>query len=743
MINITKRNGLSEPLNISKISKALEWASQGVNKVSTADIEVNANLHFYDNMPTSEIHDVLIKTAKDMISLRFPNYQYIASHLFIQKIYKEAFEDTKRFSLKGIFDKNDDYNSEILDYFTTQEIAELDSYIKDNRDLEFTLAGIEQLFDKYLLTDEQGRATESPQLMFMAISMDAFRFRKNDKMIKVKRLYDALSTFEISLPTPMMKALRTKSTDYASCITIKIGDSIDSWTTGKEALVKHTVSSAGIGVDISSVASLGDSVKDGKISHGGKVPLLKAIDADIQMSTQNGRRGQAVAYINFFDPEIEVIMSLKSPRTETAKRINDLKYSIKLNQVWYERIKYGKDIALFSTRKYPLLQSLLESDNIVGFRDYYEKLESEGKAEGYINAREYGSLFTVERTENGVYYPFNIDEANKQMFYKEPVTQSNICVEFLSPNKDISSKRLDSPDVGVCILTNINQVKVGLKKLPEVTELVVFMLNEIKDRQNHPTPQANAYVRDYSSLGIGFANHAYFNAKNGVRYGSKESLLLHDEWMEHFQYYLLTASCKYAKEHGKAPKFEQTYYADGLLTPDRYNKNVDELVQRPLSCDWVLLKDNISKYGLYNCTVSMVPPSETSSVIGGMTSSIEPIKDLITIKSTKGVSLIQLAPEALKLADKYDYAYDRKDMTQDFIKELAVTQKWICMGISGNTFYNSELYSDKKIPEKQILGDLFYAKYYGMNTLYYGNVFVEDEEESKQQEQCSGGGCAV
>ena len=748
MIQVRKRDNTFENLNIQKISKALEWASTGLNKVSVSEVEVNANLHFYNGMPTSEIHDILIKTCKDMISLRAVQYDKMASHLFIQKIYKEAFGKVDRVSLRDMIETNPKWDKALLNDYSEKEINVLDFYIKNERDFNFSLAGIEQLFDKYMIIDSEGKATESPQLMFMGIAMDAFRnihlnkLEKVDRIEFVKALYDALSEFKISLPTPMMRDLRTMGTDYASCITIKIGDSIDSWTTGKTAIVAHTVASAGIGVDISDVSSIGDLVKDGAIVHAGKVPLAKAIDADIQMSTQNGRRGQAVVYVNFFDTEVVTFMSLKSPRTETAKRINDLKYAIKLNHLWYSRIKEGKDIALFSTRKYPKLQELMESKNIKGFIKYYNKLEQEGKAEGFINAREYADLFVVERTENGIYYPFNVDEANLNTAYKEPVTQSNICMEFISVNKPISSKKPHSPDVGVCILSNVNQGTVPKYELEKYTKLLVFMLNEIKDRQVHPTGQANAYVRQYASLGIGFANHAYFLAKLGHRYGSKEGLLAHDIWMEHFQYNLIKASMEYAKLTGiVAPKLWKTTWADGEMPIHRYKKTVDELVTRELECDWDWLSNEVRENGMYNCTLSMIPPSETSSIIGNMTSSLEPIKNLLTIKSTKGVTLVQLAPEALKLADKYDFAFDRKNMTEDFIKHLAITQKWICMGISGNTFYNPELYDNKKVPEKQILSDLFFAKYYGMKTMYYGNIFVEDEE--KQKENCSGGGCEV
>ena len=163
---------------------------------------------------------------------------------------------------------------------------------------------------------------------------------------------------------------------------------------------------------------------------------------------------------------------------------------------------------------------------------------------------------------------------------------------------------------------------------------------------------------------------------------------------------------------------------------------------RELECDWDTLRHSVKEYGLWNCALSMIPPSETSSVIGGMTSSIEPIKDIITIKDTKEGNLIQVAPEALKLSDKYDYAFSRKNMTEDYFKHLAVTQKWIDMGISGMSFYNPELYDDKKVPEKQILSDIYKLKKYGVKTLYYSNIFVEDEITEKE-ENCSGGGCNV
>ena len=80
-IHIVKRNGAKEPINIEKIHKVVEFACEGLAGVSSSQIEMNANLQFYDGMSTSEIQEIMIRSANDLISLENPNYQYAAARL--------------------------------------------------------------------------------------------------------------------------------------------------------------------------------------------------------------------------------------------------------------------------------------------------------------------------------------------------------------------------------------------------------------------------------------------------------------------------------------------------------------------------------------------------------------------------------------------------------------------------------------------------------------------------------------
>ena len=124
-------------------------------------------------------------------------------------------------------------------------------------------------------------------------------------------------------------------------------------------------------------------------------------------------------------------------------------------------------------------------------------------------------------------------------------------------------------------------------------------------RQKHPTPQANAFVKHYRDIGIGLSNHAYWLAKQGLRYGQPAALEAHNEWMEHFSFGLYSASLALAKELEPAPGFE---YHLNTLPLNRYKRTLSELVSPQLHCDWATLRSGVMEHGLYNCGLSMVPP---------------------------------------------------------------------------------------------------------------------------------------
>jgi len=62
-IMITKRDGTQEPLDLEKMHKVTYEAEKGLAGVSASQIEMNANLQFYDGMTTEEIQEILKLTT--------------------------------------------------------------------------------------------------------------------------------------------------------------------------------------------------------------------------------------------------------------------------------------------------------------------------------------------------------------------------------------------------------------------------------------------------------------------------------------------------------------------------------------------------------------------------------------------------------------------------------------------------------------------------------------------------------
>ena len=155
-INIVKRDGRKFPLDINKIHNVVSFACEGLSGVSMSQVEMNANIQFYDGMSTNEIQDILVRSANDLISLEAPNYQYVAARLLLYGVYKDVFGEYKHKSFIDMIKLNIErgvYDPQILDLYTEEEIDSLDKYIKLNRDENFTYAGLRQIVDKYLVQD--------------------------------------------------------------------------------------------------------------------------------------------------------------------------------------------------------------------------------------------------------------------------------------------------------------------------------------------------------------------------------------------------------------------------------------------------------------------------------------------------------------------------------------------------------------------------------------------------------------
>ena len=740
-IHVVKRDGQSEVLDLDKIHVMVEHACNGLAGVSESQVEMNAGLQFFDGIKTSDIQEILVRSANDLISLEAPNYQFVAARLLLFGLRKAVYnghpdghpplkEHVEKCIERGVYDRT------ILAKYTDEEWEKLSSFMDHERDYLFTYAGIRQVVDKYLVQDRSsGEVYETPQFMYMMIA--ATLFQDDDKFYRleyVKKYYDAISKHRINIPTPVMAGVRTPLRQFASCVLVDVDDTLDSIFSSDMAIGYYVAQRAGIGINAGRIRGINSKIRDGEVQHTGVVPFLKKFESTVRCCTQNGiRGGSATVHFPIWHQEIEDIIVLKNNKGTEDNRVRKLDYSIQISKLFYERFIQNGIISLFSPHDVP---GLYDAFGTPEFDDLYQQYESDGVTpRKTIRAQELILDILKERAETGRLYIMNIDHCNSHSSFKDKVNMSNLCQEITLPTDPI--QHIDKQgEIALCILSAINVGKLkNLDELDELCDLAVRGLDALIDYQEYPVSAAEQSTINRRSLGVGYIGLAHYLAKHGANYDSTKAHDLVHKLTERFQYALLTASNRLAMEKGPCGYFGKTKYADGILPIDTYKNEVDEIVPNELQCDWEYLRERIKQYGLRNSTLSAQMPSESSSVVSNATNGIEPPRAYLSIKKSKKGPLKQIVPSYSTLKNAYTLLWDMPN-NDGYIKVTAVIQKFFDQAISGNWSYNPEMYPDNEVPVSVMAKDFLNTYKYGWKTSYYQNTYDikkdGDEEPAKE-----------
>jgi len=729
-INVTKRDGSVQSFDLEKVHRVLEWAVEDISGVSMSEIELKSNIQLYDKIPAYDIHELLIKSAAELISDHTPNYQFVAARLISYKLRKEVYGDYQPWSLLEIIKTNVErgvYDKDILEKYTEDEINELNDYIKHDRDDSFTYAGMEQFRGKYLVQDRRTKEIyETPQILYMMIAATLFAKYTNDRLKYVKEYYDAISQFYISLPTPIMAGVRTPTRQFSSCVLIESGDSLDSINATSTSIVKYISKKAGIGIGAGSIRALGAKIGDGSVVHTGLIPFLKYFQSAVKSCSQGGvRGGAATVYLPVWHYEFEDLVVLKNNKGTEETRVRHMDYAFQFNKLMYERLLTGGNITFFDPNDTPGLYDAFFADQDK-FKELYEKYErAHSVRKKSLPALEVFQQFLTERKDTGRIYLMNVDHANEHGAFDPevaPIRMSNLCCEIDLPTKPLNSYDDREGEISLCTLSAINW---GLINEPSEFEkycdLSVRALDELLDYQGYPVAAAERGTMGRRPLGIGIINLAYFLAKRGLKYDESAYKIV-DEYAEAWSYYLIKSSANLAVEKGKLIYNNDTKYSKGILPIDTYKEAIDTLVANRERLPWKELRQQLRDTGIRNSTLMALMPAETSAQISNSTNGIEPPRALVSYKQSKDGVMAQVVPGYHHLKNKYDLLWDQKT-PEGYLAICGILQKYIDQGISVNTSYNPEHFEDNKVPMSVMVKDLVTAYKYGLKQLYYFNTF--------------------
>ncbi len=765
MITIIKRNGRTEPLDISKIQKYTSAAIEGLSNVSQSELEVDAQILFRDGITSKEIQQTLIKTAVDKIDIDAPNWTFVASRLFMFNLYHQVNGFSGYSSLEKYFKRGEKEGRLLLGLSNMYDLARLEKHIKPERDMLFNYLGVKTLYDRYLIKDSDSNPIELPQHMFMAIAMFLAQ-REEDKHEWAIKFYNMISQFEVMLATPTLSNARTTRHQLSSCYIGSTPDNIEGIFDSYQEMAMLSKFGGGIGWDWTGIRSMGSFIDGHKNAAGGTVPFLKITnDIAIAVDQLGTRKGAIAVYMEPWHIDINDFLDLKKNSGEERRRAHDLFPAMWLNDLFMERVQEDAIWTLFDPYDARELATLYGEDFN---KRYIELEEDESIIKEKVKAKNLWKKILTSYFETGSPFLCFKDNANRANpnNHTGVIRSSNLCTEifqntkpnhykikFIFENGDSLSYEEDeivkvdsgiekpakkvtaldslggqpiyvvekekvNGDTAVCNLASVNLSRINTKEdINRIVPIAVRCLDNVIDLNFYPVEKVKRTNMKSRSIGLGVMGEAQMLAEQGITWGSQEHFDKVDEIMEAVSFNAISASSDLAAQKGCYPEFEGSQWSKGIMPMDHANAEVRNLVDRgglfASTYEWDDLRAKVKSQGMRNGYLMAIAPTSSISILTGTTQAIEPVfKRKWFEENLSGlipVVVPKLSPETWAY---YTPAYDMNQTL--LIKAAAIRQKWIDQGQSLNIFITLDKASGKYLNEIYML-----AWKLGLKSTYY------------------------
>ena len=765
MITVIKRNGRTEPLDISKIQKYTSAAVEGLSNVSQSELEVDAQIHFRDGITSKEIQQTLIKTAVDKIDIDAPNWTFVASRLFLFNLYHQVNGYSGYDSLEKYFIRGEKEGRILLGLRELYNLDELEKHIKPERDLQFNYLGIKTLYDRYLIKNKKSDPIELPQHMFMAIAMFLAQREENRQEWAIK-FYNMISKFEVMMATPTLSNARTTRHQLSSCYIGSTPDNIEGIFDAYKEMAMLSKFGGGIGWDWSLVRSMGSFIDGHKNAAGGTVPFLKITnDIAIAVDQLGTRKGAIAVYLEPWHIDINDFLDLKKNSGEERRRAHDLFPALWLNDLFMQRVEEDGLWTLFDPYDCGELTKLHGE----AFSKRYVELEqNEELFKEKVKAKVLWKKILTSYFESGspfLCFKDNANRANPNDHYGV-IRSSNLCTEIFQntepnhykikfifengesvsyeedelvtvdsgvskPAKKVTAldflngreiyvvekEKIDGA-TAVCNLASVNLSRVNTKEdIDRIVPIAIRALDNVIDLNFYPVEKVKRTNMKSRSIGLGVMGEAQMLAENAIEWGSQEHFDRIDEVMEAISFNAISASSDIAKEKGVYPEFKGSKWSRGILPQDHATSEVVKLVDRgglfASGYEWDELRAKVKEQGMRNGYLMAIAPTSSISILTGTTQAIEPVfKRKWFEENLSGlipVVVPNLSPETWAY---YTPAYDLDQRV--LIKTAAIRQKWIDQGQSLNIFITLDKASGRYLNEIYML-----AWKLGLKSTYY------------------------
>ena len=650
-IKVVLDSGEDGAVAMARLDKMVGEACEGLEGVAKEEIIEQANKNLYDGVTLEDVKSSLVMTARTLVE-KEPNYTYVTARILLDNIRSEGLsylgmqtqatqpemeklypEALKQFLDKGV--ENNILNAELQ----KMDIERLGKAIQGERDNNFTYLGLQTLYDRYFIHDNDVRY-ELPQVFFMRVSM-GLALGEENKEEKAIEFYNLLSSFDYMSSTPTLFNAGTQHSQLSSCYLTTVPDDLHGIYGAIQDNAMLSKWAGGLGNDWTPVRGLGSQIKGTNGKSQGVVPFLKVVNDTAVAVNQGGKRKGAVcSYLETWHVDIEEFVELRKNTGDDRRRTHDMNTANWVPDLFLKRVSEGKSWTLFTPSDTPDLHDLYG----LAFEKRYEEYEAQtetGEIDFYkkIDAKELWKKMLSMVFETG--HPWitfkDVCNLRSPQQHVGVVHSSNLCTEItLNTSQD---------EIAVCNLGSVNlthhiaEGKLDEKKIEQTINTAIRMLDNVIDINYYAVKAAETSNLKHRPIGLGIMgfHDALYMLK--TPYASDEAVEFADRSMEMVSYYAIKASSDLAKERGAYSSYEGSLWSQGILPIDsikllKESRGDDYLdVDESSTMDWDGLRETIKTQGIRNSNVMAIAPTATIANITGVSQSIEPTYQNLFVKS--------------------------------------------------------------------------------------------------------------
>lgn len=755
-IKVLKTNGEKEPFEMEKVKDTYKRVSFGLARTCTFE-EISESLKKYivDNMKTSDILKMMIKSAVDLISVENTSWQFIAGRLALIDLYKQAsnnrdmdinkiYEPKQYLKLFEDYIDKGLYYKDFFKYYSKDDILKAGKKLNKETDLSYNYTTMLMYNKRYLLNPNK-IVKELPQEMYMSAALFlAIPEPEETRLETAFKIYEYCSTGQISLPTPTLLNSRTNYHQLSSCFKLNIDDDLRAIYHNIENMAQISKFGGGIGVYLGNIRSKGGTIRGVEWVSGWVNPWIKVINDTAVAVNQLGARAGAISVtLDMWHRDIYDFLDLQTETGDIRRKAFDVFPAVSIPDLFMKRVESDGEWTLMDPKEVRDVTGKQIQDSFnEEFEAFYLECENNPKLKlnEKVKAKDLFKKFMKSTVETGMPYVFYRDTVNKLNPNKHAgnIYSTQLCTEICqntSAAKYVEETIEDGNivikytpgDAVVCNLASINVAKVNTpEQIKKVTPVVMRILDNVIDLNYYPIKEAERTAKRYRSVGLGFLGLAEYLAVNHLAYDSAEARARVDEIMEYFAYYTFKASNKLAEERGTYELYEGSEWSKGIFIgkDEAWFKANSQIADK-----WSKLIASVKKSGMrFAYHLAPAPNTSTAGVVG-TTAALLPIYKRYFVETNSVAPSVVVAPNLNQENYWYYKEYVNMNM-EDVIDMMSVVYKWIDQSASFEWIINPQTISPADLYR-------YYVKSWkqGIKTVYYVRSM---SLEVKECTSCSG-----